>query len=138
MKTLTQERCHIHNVFDGQQIINLCRIEVQLFILGILCEKWRTSIVASLSMSAFGFSYTNDSYSFRMHDFQGHPLHPSKVNSVRLIKKIQWACFTLGTLHMMFYFSKLKCMLLGATKTFSAPFFFIGCCTQRVLFKAML
>jgi len=31
-------------------------------------------------MSAFGFSYIIDSYGFRMDDFQGHPLYPSRVN----------------------------------------------------------
>jgi len=54
-------------------------VGLQLFIPGILCEKWRTSTIASLSMSAFGFSYTHYSYGFRMHDFQGHPPRPSRV-----------------------------------------------------------
>jgi len=51
--TFTLERRGGHLVSDGGQRIYTSRIEVQLFILQILCEKERPSIVVCLPMNAF-------------------------------------------------------------------------------------
>jgi len=40
---------------NGKQRIFICRKKVELFILGILCGKGRSSKILGLAMNAFGF-----------------------------------------------------------------------------------